>query len=135
VLGGVALLFSSRAAGTDPQPPAPCRCHSEMMALEAEMLANVSDQTTVEKGAQRTLKDVNVTRTQVQEHYVTAVQLQNELAKIKVDLLNTQVRAPSDTSWCRNAASLSRCPVSNLERLGWAHPGDKHQAPVVPADE
>jgi uncharacterized protein YkwD len=56
------------------------------------MLANVSDQTTVEKSAQRTLKDVNATRQKVQEHYVQAVQLQNELAKIKVDLLNTQVR-------------------------------------------
>ena len=67
------------------------KCHSEMTALEAEMLANVGDQTTVEKSAQRTLKDVNSTRQKVQEHYVQAVQLQNELAKIKVDLLNTEV--------------------------------------------
>lgn len=77
------------------------KCHSEMTALEAEMLANVSDQTTVEKSAQRTLKDVNATRQKVQEHYVQAVQLQNELAKIKVDLLNTQVSddcVPSHTS-------------------------------------
>ena len=52
----------------------------------------MSDQTTVEKSAQRTLQDVNSARAKVQEHYVQAVQLQNELAKIKVDVLNTQVR-------------------------------------------
>mmetsp|Transcript_9071 Transcript_9071/g.15585 ORF Transcript_9071/g.15585 Transcript_9071/m.15585 type:complete len:897 (+) Transcript_9071:228-2918(+) len=66
------------------------KCNQEITVLEQEMLNNVSDQTTVEKSAQKTLQEVNGARKKVQEHYEQSVALQNELAKIKVDILNTQ---------------------------------------------
>mmetsp|Transcript_21916 Transcript_21916/g.41797 ORF Transcript_21916/g.41797 Transcript_21916/m.41797 type:complete len:894 (+) Transcript_21916:65-2746(+) len=66
------------------------KCAKEIQQLETEMLNNVSDQTTVEKSAQKTLQEVNKARAQVQQYYTQVVQLQNELAKIKVDILNTQ---------------------------------------------
>uniref|UniRef100_A0A7S0QXY1 Coiled-coil domain-containing protein 40 n=1 Tax=Pyramimonas obovata TaxID=1411642 RepID=A0A7S0QXY1_9CHLO len=66
------------------------KCNQEITALEQEMLNNVSDQTTVEKSAHKTLQEVNAARKKVQEHYEQSVALQNELAKIKVDILNTQ---------------------------------------------
>jgi len=66
------------------------KCNQEIQHLETEMLNNLSDQTTVEKSAQKTAQNVQKTRQQVQEHHMQSVQLQNELSKIKVDILNTQ---------------------------------------------
>lgn len=66
------------------------KCNQEIQQLEADMLNNLSDQTTVEKSAQKTAQTVQKTRGIVQEHHIQSVQLQNELSKIRVDILNTQ---------------------------------------------
>eukprot|EP00854_Cymbomonas_tetramitiformis_P019643 gene19643-23495_t len=66
------------------------KCNQEIQQLEADMLNNLSDQTTVEKSAQKTAQTVQKTRGMVQEHHIQSVQLQNELSKIRVDILNTQ---------------------------------------------
>jgi hypothetical protein len=58
--------------------------------LESRMLTSLSEQTTVEKGAQQTAGATARLRQRVREESLAVVQLQNELAKIRVDVLTTQ---------------------------------------------
>ncbi|ACO65634.1 predicted protein [Micromonas commoda] len=63
---------------------------AESREHDERMLANLSEQTTVEKGVQRTIDATREVRRKIrdQEMYVTT--LQNEIAKTRVDVLNTQ---------------------------------------------
>ncbi|KAG1659381.1 hypothetical protein FOA52_007844 [Chlamydomonas sp. UWO 241] len=59
-------------------------------AVEDEMLAIVGDQSTADKSGSRTGKDVASLRKAVREQDLIAVGVQNELAKLQVDVLNTE---------------------------------------------
>ena len=63
---------------------------AESREHDERMLSNLSEQTTVEKGVQRTIDATREIRGKIrdQEMYVTT--LQNEIAKTRVDVLNTQ---------------------------------------------
>jgi len=63
---------------------------AESREHDERMLANLSEQTTVEKGVQRTIDATREIRRKIrdQEMYVTT--LQNDIAKTRVDVLNTQ---------------------------------------------
>lgn len=56
------------------------------------MLTSLSEQTTVEKGAQVTAQATQRLRQRVREESLAAVQLQNELAKLRVDVLTAHGR-------------------------------------------
>ena len=63
---------------------------AESREHDERMLSNLSEQTTVEKGVQRTIDATREIRGKIrdQEMYVTT--LQNDIAKTRVDVLNTQ---------------------------------------------
>eukprot|EP00455_Lapot_gusevi_P048339 TRINITY_DN6659_c0_g3_i1.p1 TRINITY_DN6659_c0_g3~~TRINITY_DN6659_c0_g3_i1.p1 ORF type:complete len:906 (-),score=334.81 TRINITY_DN6659_c0_g3_i1:228-2891(-) len=58
-------------------------------AIEDEMLESLSNQMTLEKGAQNVLKEGQKLRTKIEEKEQKLADLQNEVARIKVDALNT----------------------------------------------
>jgi chromosome segregation ATPase len=58
--------------------------------LEEAVMATVSDQTTLEKGTQNTVAEAKRVRKQVSEKEMAAAQLENELARLKVDRLNVR---------------------------------------------
>eukprot|EP00967_Tisochrysis_lutea_P140235 scaffold256018_cov31-Tisochrysis_lutea.AAC.1 len=58
--------------------------------LEEAVMATVSEQTTLEKGTQNTIADAKKVRVQVSEKEMATAQLENELARLKVDTLNVR---------------------------------------------
>lgn len=57
--------------------------------LEERTLEKLSEQTTLEKGAQNVLKEAQKLRARIAEKEQRLADLQNEIARIKVDSLNT----------------------------------------------
>eukprot|EP00192_Tetraselmis_astigmatica_P001068 CAMPEP_0117679654 /NCGR_PEP_ID=MMETSP0804-20121206/17928_1 /TAXON_ID=1074897 /ORGANISM="Tetraselmis astigmatica, Strain CCMP880" /LENGTH=1089 /DNA_ID=CAMNT_0005489087 /DNA_START=114 /DNA_END=3381 /DNA_ORIENTATION=- len=62
---------------------------NDIKELENQMLMKLSEQTTAEKSAQKQAQDTMKLRKKVKEEELTLVTLQNELAKLEVDCLNT----------------------------------------------
>lgn len=62
----------------------------EIGAVEDEMMAALSDQTTADKSGSKTGKDIRDLRKKVRDEELLAVEGQNELAKLQVDILNTE---------------------------------------------
>ncbi|KAK9829105.1 hypothetical protein WJX72_003917 [[Myrmecia] bisecta] len=62
----------------------------DIKELEQQILGVLSNQTTSEKSSNKTAKDTQGLRQQVYDREMAAVQLQNELAKLEVDILNTE---------------------------------------------
>jgi len=62
---------------------------AEIRSIEEEMLVALSDQTTAEKSTSKTAKDIQELRKKVREEEVHVAETQNELAKLQVDVLNT----------------------------------------------
>jgi chromosome segregation ATPase len=62
---------------------------TETQEIEDQILSNLSDQTTIQKSAQSTARNTEKLRLEIREKQNVAAQLQNELARIKVDSLNT----------------------------------------------
>lgn len=66
------------------------RTANEVQELNNEMLARLSEQMTVEKAAQKTVQSTRELRKKVRDQELNSVNLQNELAKVEVDTLNTE---------------------------------------------
>jgi len=64
-------------------------CTNEIKEIENQMLMKLSEQTTAEKSAQKTVSETTKLRKQVREAEINLVSLQNEMAKLEVDCLNT----------------------------------------------
>jgi chromosome segregation ATPase len=62
---------------------------TDTQGMEDQILNNLSDQTTIQKSAQSTARSTEKLREEIREKQNLASQLQNELARIKVDALNT----------------------------------------------
>ena len=58
--------------------------------LSDDMLTKLSEQTTAEKAAQKTAIGTKELKAKVRQQEMKSVQLQNELAKLSVDILNTE---------------------------------------------
>ncbi len=71
---------------------------NEIRSIEEEMLAALSDQTTAEKSSSKTAKDISETRKKVREEELQGIEIENELAKLQVDILNTGGRPVVGTS-------------------------------------
>lgn len=65
------------------------KCANEVKDIENQMLIKLSEQTTTEKAAQKTAADTKKLRKAVKEEEINLVALQNEMAKLEVDCLNT----------------------------------------------
>ena len=61
----------------------------ERTAVEEKTAVALSDQTTLEKGAQNVLREAQKLRASIQEKEQKMIEIQNEVARIKVDALNT----------------------------------------------
>ncbi|KAA6423115.1 MAG: hypothetical protein FRX49_07102 [Trebouxia sp. A1-2] len=68
------------------------KANNSIKAVEAKVLENLSEQTTAEKSAAKTAQDIKALRKQVYDEEMLVVQLQNELARLEVDILHTQGR-------------------------------------------
>ncbi|KAL3137705.1 hypothetical protein ABBQ38_004975 [Trebouxia sp. C0009 RCD-2024] len=66
------------------------KANNSIKAVEAKVLDNLSEQTTAEKSASKTAQDIKSLRKQVYDEEMLVVQLQNDLAKLEVDILHTQ---------------------------------------------
>ncbi|CAG9461572.1 unnamed protein product [Pedinophyceae sp. YPF-701] len=62
---------------------------NSIQELATEMLTRLSDQVTLEKSASKAVTETRETRARVQAEELAAINLQNELAKVEVDILNT----------------------------------------------
>ncbi|GFH23762.1 flagellar-associated protein 172 [Haematococcus lacustris] len=62
----------------------------EIRAIEEEMLVTLSNQTTSEKSSSKTASDIRLLRKRIREEELGVVDAQNELAKLQVDVLNTE---------------------------------------------
>ena len=69
--------------------------HNKLKELDAAMLMKLSEQTTLEKGAQKAIQETKKVQVQVQQAELEAIGLQNEVAKINIDMLNTQMHNDS----------------------------------------
>jgi hypothetical protein len=58
---------------------------------DEDMLVSLSEQTTVEKGVHKTVDATRKVRKQIRTEEVNVTNLQNEIAKVRVDVLNTHV--------------------------------------------
>jgi len=61
----------------------------EKQAFDDKIMENLSDQTTIEKGAQNVWKTTQKLKTEIHEKEIKMGDVQNEVARIKVDSLNT----------------------------------------------
>jgi len=62
----------------------------EVRQIEEEMLVTLSDQTTAEKSTSKTASDIRDLRKRIRTEELAVVEAQNELAKLQVDILNTE---------------------------------------------
>ncbi|GFR48625.1 hypothetical protein Agub_g10540 [Astrephomene gubernaculifera] len=63
---------------------------AESRNIEEEMLAALSDQTTAEKATSKTASDTVDLRKRIRAEELAVVETENELAKLQVDILNTE---------------------------------------------
>jgi hypothetical protein len=66
------------------------RIFQDVRSLEAEMLRTLSEQTSTEKSSAKTAADIRALRTQAESEEMLIAEVQNELARLAVDALNTQ---------------------------------------------
>lgn len=66
------------------------RIFQDVRSLEAEMLRTLSEQTSTEKSSAKTAADIRALRTQAESEGMLIAEVQNELARLAVDALNTQ---------------------------------------------
>lgn len=66
------------------------RIFQDVRSLEAEMLRMLSEQTSTEKSSAKTAADIRALRTQAVSEEMLIAGVQNELARLAVDALNTQ---------------------------------------------
>ncbi|GLC36058.1 hypothetical protein PLESTB_000533200 [Pleodorina starrii] len=66
------------------------RVAAESRAIEEEMLSALSDQTTAEKATSKTASDTSDLRRKIRAEELAVVETENELAKLQVDILNTE---------------------------------------------
>ena len=66
------------------------KTNQETRDHDEDMLVNLSEQTTVEKGANKTVDATRKVRKAIRGEEVNVTNLQNEIAKVRVDVLNTQ---------------------------------------------
>jgi hypothetical protein len=66
------------------------RIFQEVHGLEAEMLCTLSEQTSAEKSSSKTAADIRALRQQADSEEMLIAEVQNELARLAVDALNTQ---------------------------------------------
>lgn len=66
------------------------KANNEIKDLELKMLESLSEQTTVEKQSRATVQASRKARKAIADQQMVAVSMSNELAKIRVDVLNTQ---------------------------------------------
>ena len=62
----------------------------KVQEIDDDILVNLSDQTTAEKTANKTVRNTQKIREQIRDEEMQSITLQNELAKVRVDILNTQ---------------------------------------------
>eukprot|EP00798_Chlamydomonas_sp_ICE-L_P001679 gene1679-33074_t len=62
----------------------------EIRSIDDDEVATLSQQTTAEKSTNKTAKDIMELRKKVREEELQTVDTQNELAKLQVDILNTE---------------------------------------------
>ncbi|PNH05352.1 Coiled-coil domain-containing protein 40 [Tetrabaena socialis] len=63
---------------------------AESRNIEEEMLSALSDQTTAEKATSKTASDTTDLRKRIRAEELAVVETENELAKLQVDILNTE---------------------------------------------
>ncbi|KAG2494199.1 hypothetical protein HYH03_007557 [Edaphochlamys debaryana] len=63
---------------------------AEARTIEEEMLSALSDQTTAEKATSKTAADTSELRKRIRAEELAVVETENELAKLQVDILNTE---------------------------------------------
>lgn len=63
---------------------------NELRGIEEEMVKALSDQTTAERSGHKAASDINELRRRVRDEELHVVEVQNEMAKLQVDLLNTE---------------------------------------------
>ena len=68
------------------------RCNVEVRDQDERMLANLSEQTTVEKGVHKTAEATRETRRAIRAAEAETTNLQNDIAKTRVDALNVRAR-------------------------------------------
>lgn len=66
------------------------RIFQEVRSLEAEMLRTLSEQTSTEKSSSKTAADIKALRAAAEAEEMVIAEVQNELARLAVDALNTQ---------------------------------------------
>eukprot|EP00793_Prasinoderma_coloniale_P004897 PRCOL_00000658-RA len=66
------------------------KVNNEVKELELKMLESLSEQTTVEKQSRATVQASRKARKVIADQQMAAVKMSNELAKMRVDVLNTQ---------------------------------------------
>lgn len=65
------------------------KTNQETRDHDEDMLVSLSEQTTVEKGVNKTIDATRKVRKQIRTEEVNVTNLQNEIAKVRVDVLNT----------------------------------------------
>eukprot|EP00877_Chromochloris_zofingiensis_P014228 jgi/Chrzof1/9059/Cz03g34170.t1 len=66
------------------------KAFQDVRSLEGDMVKTLSEQTTAEKSSSKTAADINSLRQRSQQEELRIAEAQNELAKIQVDILNTE---------------------------------------------
>jgi predicted RNase H-like nuclease (RuvC/YqgF family) len=66
------------------------RILQEVSSLEADMLRTLSEQTSAEKSSSKTAADIRSLRAAAESEEMLIAEVQNELARLAVDALNTQ---------------------------------------------
>lgn len=66
------------------------RIFQEVRSLEAELLRTLSEQTSAEKSSSKTATDIRALRATAESEEMLIAEVQNELARLAVDALNTQ---------------------------------------------
>jgi hypothetical protein len=66
------------------------RIFQEVRSLEADMLRTLSEQTSAEKSTSKTVADIRSLRAAAESEEMVIAEVQNELARLAVDALNTQ---------------------------------------------
>lgn len=66
------------------------RIFQDVRSLEAEMLRTLSEQTSAEKSSSKTATDIRALRASAESEEMLIAEVQNELARLAVDALNTQ---------------------------------------------
>lgn len=66
------------------------RIFQDVRSLEAELLRTLSEQTSAEKSSSKTAADIRSLRASAESEEMLIVEVQNELARLAVDALNTQ---------------------------------------------